>query len=34
VGKPVEKKIFGTPKYRFEDNIKMALKEIIWKGMD
>jgi hypothetical protein len=33
-GKSVEKKLFGTAKYRFEDDIKMDLKEIIWKGFD
>jgi hypothetical protein len=34
VGTPVENKLFGTSKYRFEDNIKMDLKEISWKGLD
>jgi hypothetical protein len=34
VGKPEEKKPLGRPRRRWEDNIKMDLREIGWDGMD
>jgi len=33
-GKPEERRPLGKPKHRWEDNIRMDLKEIGWKGMD
>jgi hypothetical protein len=33
VGKPVEK-LFGKPKHRCKNNIKMDLKEIRWDGLE
>jgi hypothetical protein len=34
VGKLEEKRQFGRPKYRWEDNIKMNLQEVGCGGMD
>jgi hypothetical protein len=34
VEKPEEKRPFGRPRRRLEDNIKMYLREIGWGGMD
>jgi hypothetical protein len=34
VGKPEEKRPLGRPIRRWEDNIKMDLREIGWGGMD
>jgi hypothetical protein len=34
VGKPEGKKPLGRPRHRWEDNIRMDLKEIGWDGMD
>jgi hypothetical protein len=34
VGKPEGKKPLGRPTRRWEDNIKMDLREIGWDGMD
>jgi hypothetical protein len=34
VGKPEGKTPLGRPRRRWEDNIKMDLKEIGWGGMD
>jgi len=35
VGKPEGKRPLGRPRYRWEDNIKMALQEVGWRrGMD
>ena len=34
VGKPEGKRPLGKPRHRWEDNIKVNLKEIGWKGMD
>jgi hypothetical protein len=34
VGKPKRKKPLGRPRRRWEDNIKMDLREIGWGGMD
>jgi hypothetical protein len=34
VGKPGGKGPLGRPRYRWEDNIKMNLREIEWGGMD
>jgi hypothetical protein len=28
------KRPLGTPRYRWEDNIRMDLREIEWKGVD
>jgi hypothetical protein len=33
-GKPEQKKPFGRPWHRWEDNIKMYHKEIGWDGVD
>jgi hypothetical protein len=32
VGKPEEKRPLRRPRYRWEDNIRMYLREIGWKG--
>jgi hypothetical protein len=34
VGKPEGKRPLGKPRRRWEDNIKMNLREIGWGGMD
>jgi hypothetical protein len=34
VGKPEERRPLGTPRRRWEDNIKMDLREVGWGGMD
>jgi hypothetical protein len=34
VGKPVGKRPLGRPRRRWEDNIRMDLREIGWDGMD
>jgi hypothetical protein len=34
VGKPERKRQLGRPRYRWEDNIKMDLREMGWGGMD
>jgi hypothetical protein len=34
VGKPEGKRPLGRPRRRWEDNIKMDLREIGWDGMD
>jgi hypothetical protein len=34
VGKPERKRPLGRPKRRWEDNIKMDLREIGWNSMD
>jgi len=34
VGKPEGKRPLGRPKYRWEDNIKMVLQEVICEGME
>jgi len=34
VGKPGGKRSFGRPRRRWEDNIKMDLREVEWWGMD
>jgi hypothetical protein len=34
VGKPEGKRPFGRPRYRWEDNIRMDLREIVWKGVN
>jgi hypothetical protein len=34
VGKPEGKRPLGRPRRRWEDNIKMDLREIEWGGMD
>jgi hypothetical protein len=34
VGEPKGKKLLGRPRRRWEDNIKMKLREIKWGSMD
>jgi hypothetical protein len=34
VGKPEGRRPLGRPRRRWEDNIKMALREVRWGGMD
>jgi hypothetical protein len=34
VGKPSGKRPLGRPRYRWNDNIRMDLREIGWGGMD
>jgi hypothetical protein len=34
VGKPEGKRPLGKPRRRWEDNVKMDLREIGWGGMD
>jgi hypothetical protein len=34
VGKPEGKRTLRRPKRRWEDNIKIDLREILWGGMD
>jgi hypothetical protein len=34
VGKPEGKRPFGRPRRRWEANIRMDLREIVWKGVD
>jgi len=34
VGKPAGKRPFGRPRHRWEDNIKMGLKEVGWRGRE
>jgi hypothetical protein len=34
VGKPEERRPLGRPRCRWEDNIKMDLREVGWGGMD
>ena len=34
VGKPEGKRTLGRPRHRWEDNIKMYLEEVGWKGME
>jgi hypothetical protein len=34
VGKPEEKRRFGKPRHRWEDNIRMDLRKIGWEGVE
>jgi len=34
VGKPEVKRPLGRPRHRCEDNIKMDLQDVGWRGMD
>jgi hypothetical protein len=34
VGKPQATRPLGTPRCRWDDNIRMDLREITWKGVD
>ena len=34
MGRPEGKRPLGKPRHRWEDNIKVDLKEIGWKGLD
>jgi hypothetical protein len=34
VGKPEGNRLLGISRHRWEDNIKMDLREIVWGGMD
>jgi hypothetical protein len=34
VGKPEERRPLGRPRHRWEDNIKMGLQKVGYRGMD
>jgi hypothetical protein len=34
VKRPQERRPFGRPRRRWDNNIKMGLQELSWKGMD
>jgi hypothetical protein len=34
VGNPEEKRLLGRPRRRWVDNVKIAIREIGWDGMD
>jgi hypothetical protein len=34
VGKPEGRRPLGRPEHRWEDNIKMDIREVVWVGMD
>jgi hypothetical protein len=34
IGKPEVKRLLGRPRRIWEDNIRMDLKEIVWKDVD
>jgi hypothetical protein len=34
VGKPERKRPLGRPRHKWEDNIKMDLRDVGWSGMD
>ena len=34
IGKLAGKRLLGTPRHRWEDNIKVSIKETEWAGMD
>ena len=34
VERPEEKRPPGSPRYKWEENIKMVLQEVEWEGMD
>jgi hypothetical protein len=34
VGKPEGKRLLGRPKRRWEDGLKMDLREIVWGGVE
>ena len=34
MGRPEGKRPLGTPRHRWDDNIKMDLQEVGWMGMD
>jgi len=34
VGKPKGKRLLGRPRHRWEDNIRMDLREIVWEGVN
>jgi hypothetical protein len=34
VGKPEGKRPLGRSRHRWEDNIKIALREIVWESVD
>jgi hypothetical protein len=34
VGKPDGRRPLGRPRRRWEDNIKMELRKVVWGGMD
>lgn len=33
IGKPGRKRPFGRPRHRWEDDIKIGCREIVWDGM-
>ena len=34
VGRPEGKRALGRPRLRWDDNIKMDLQDVVWRGMD
>jgi hypothetical protein len=34
VGEPEGKRPLGRPKYRWEDNIRLDLREVVWEGVE
>jgi hypothetical protein len=34
VGKPEGKRALGKPRHRWEDNIRMDLRDVGWEGVD
>jgi hypothetical protein len=34
VRRPVRKRLLGRPRHRWEDNIKIDIREVGWGGMD
>jgi hypothetical protein len=34
VGKPEGKRPLGRPRRRWKDNVRMNIREIVWKGVD
>jgi hypothetical protein len=34
LGKPEGKRILGRPRHRWEDNIRMDIREIVWEGVE
>jgi hypothetical protein len=34
MGKPEKRRILGRPRRRIEDNIKVDLQEVVWRGTE
>ena len=34
MGRPEGKRALGRPRLRWDDNIKMDLQDVVWRGMD